>query len=249
MSQASITTATPHTGSMIKFLYFCHTDCSTSTSSFLLLFFRRPFNLFSKASSSACCLRFSSSIAALASASFISDAFRFISLHNVSHSSETWPSCTLLHCNSFFILLHGHLSLTFWLQFWGQSPEWQISLHRWPQDNSFGHWFLQELRRSFSFKSAQVIFMHSIYRFVSLQWHFILSIWTHGGHWPGWQGKTHEWGQPGGRGLVHASSHWEHSGLAFCLSALPFTLVHLWHSFMQVWFWQSSSRPQNLLHE
>jgi len=53
MSHATITTATPNTGSIMRFLYFCHDDCSISTSSLLLLFFLRPFNLFSKASSSA----------------------------------------------------------------------------------------------------------------------------------------------------------------------------------------------------
>lgn len=160
MHHANTNTTTAQTGRR-QYLYFCHSVSSTATSSLFLFFFRRPFSLFSKASSSACCLRFSSSRAALASASFISDAFRFISLHVVSHSMEIWFSRTLLHCNSFFILLQGHLSFTFWLQLKGHAPGWHISLHRWPQGSSLGHWFLQQLRRFFSFTSAVVIFLHS----------------------------------------------------------------------------------------
>lgn len=248
MYHAITNTKTAHTGRR-WYLYFCHSVGSTATSSLFLFFFRRPFSLFSKASSSACCLRFSSSRAALASASFISEAFRFISLHVASHSIEIWFSRTLLHWNSFLILLQGHLSFTFWLQLKGHSPGWHISLHLWPQGSSLGHWSLQQLRRFFSFTSAVVIFLHSTYRVVILQWHFILSIWTQGGHSPGWHGKTHGWGQPTGRDLEHPSSHWRHSGPALFLPMQDSVSVTLWHSFIHTWFWQSKVRPQTLLQE
>lgn len=160
----SVNTArtTPQTGIKIYFLYFCQMDGWISTSSFFLFFFRFPFSRFSNASNSACCLRFSSSLAAFSSFSFISTAFFFSSKQSESHSSETWPSRAALHGNSFLILRQGHRSLTFWTHRTEQLPWWQISLHRCPQDSSFGHWFLHEVRIFFSFSSAKVSFLHSM---------------------------------------------------------------------------------------
>lgn len=80
-----------------------------------------------------------------------------------------------------------------------------------------GSWIIKRFQNNFSKTRTflQATYLHSTNRVVILQWHFILSIWTQGGHSPGWHGKTHGWGQPTGRDLEHPSSHWRHSGPAW----------------------------------